>query len=102
MGNICDAHSVSRQVIQPEDSGDIRWKDTIVKKHTIRPKPKKLKLLDRNVVKVHTLKKTIKITTNHRRIHKKTEKFVKKYRIEETNDEYTSSNDDSVEIKTQI
>ena len=101
MGNICDSNNISNQVDQHEGVQDLLYNYSYVKKHTIKSRPKKLKLLDRNVVKVRTLNGTIKITTNHKRLHKKTEYFVKKYRIAEELNEESSANEESVEIHTQ-
>ena len=91
----------ANQIDQLSNTEDIMPNWAYVKKHTIRPRQRKLKLLDRNMVKVRTNGKVIRIVTNHKSIHKKTKNFVKKYKINECFEE-ESDCDDSVEIKTQV
>ena len=98
---MCQKTSLVTQTVQDNVISEIVPNVRYLKKRTIKPKAKKLNLLDRNVVKVRTNGKVIKIVTNHKSIHKRTRKFVKKYRINECFEEESTSGEDSVEIKAQ-
>ena len=53
-----------------------------------------------NLVKVRTNSGTIKIVTNGKKIRKENEKFVKRFRIEESMDELRGSDNESDDTKT--